>query len=258
MKVKIALLIGMFCSCRQNHRKTITEVFQPEYKIEKAIITTVYKGRKYLGSEQSILFPTDTTAKAYTTTLFLNNDSTFTYCDYTSGTYFGKWQSSRDSAVLVPYSTGNNIISFRVSLSKSTTSPKAVFIVTDKTNKPIENFTIQPFNDKPLYVYDLHGHLDRTKGNQADTTSFWNFGTDSNGIKVIDKRKIDSLDFTKLYPLTHSRFSISTRDLPDTIKLTININGCVFFQNEVHIINMTGVPHAKVILHQDKFVFPFD
>jgi len=251
-------LIVVFWSCRETPHTTILKVFQPEYKAENNVSTKVYIGRNYLESGPSILFPTDTTVKSYTTTLFLNSDSTFTYCDYIHGSHFGKWRGSRDTAILIPYSKRSNNIAFKVFFSKTESLSKTVFIVTDKTNNPIENFTVQPFNSKPRYVYDLQGELHTAEDAIAKADSFWNLGTDRTGRKTIDKRKSDSLDFTKLYPLTHRRYSISTKNLPDTVRLTINLNGLVFFQNEIHIVDMSRLPRSKVILHKGKFVFPFD
>ena len=134
-----------------------------------------------------------------------------------------------------------------------------MFIVSDKAGKPIENFIIQPFDKLPLYNYSHDGDLvvDKTSKNKLPGFPD-NFSTDSTGVVKLNKQIADSLDFTKLYPLTGKRYHIGTSRLPDTVRLTINANAMLFENYRQPFKVLADLPTAIFIIKGNRFILPFD
>jgi hypothetical protein len=251
----ICIFTILFYSCHHDNLKDIIKVFQPVYIITKPITTKTYENGEYSNS----LYLNN--GGSHFANLFLNSDTTFTYYNSNTTLIIGQWHVIKDCFELIPFTHDKSNVSYHLKLSKSTNSPIATFIVLDKTEQPIENFIIQPFNSKPFYNYDSNGNLITDKTNENKLLGFpERFSTDNTGTIRLNKIKFDSLEFTKLYLLTRKKFRIGTRNLPDTIKLFININAIALFEPKINFINLSSlpVPHLKFIIRNDKFIIPFD
>lgn len=251
-----SFLIFIFsCSCKQNDQGKIFKVFQPEYHFTKPVNAKLYTNGYYK-------------SYAYTTggysefqSLYLNSDTSFTFYNNPDMVSVGTWHLTKDTVVLIPYSLRKSIISYNLKLSKTSTRPFVTFIIYDKTNHPIPNFLIQPFNNHPPYRYDSTGQLVLVKQGTNKLSGFpENYTTDSTGTVKFKKRQYDSLDFTKLSFLTRKKFTISTNNLPDTIKLVININGIALSEKGAYLTNASAIPfpQARLLLRGDRFIAPFD
>jgi hypothetical protein len=222
IKLFLAFLIGVgLHSCGMPNTTELTKVFQPVYN-GKMVKTQVYnQGSGFCSS-----------------TVFVNSDSTFTYergCEGDSHVGIGKWFLIKDSIKLTALERSPKNLSFKLTTSKSSADKYVTFIIQDKTHKPIEDFIIQSFN-KNLNENYVDG-VGLTISSSNGLERFNQFKTDSLGILKIIKNKSDSLDFTKLYPLTGKAFRIRNHNLPDTIKLIININGAAFSFNQLSYAN---------------------
>jgi len=245
----------LFYSCHHDDQKDIIKIFQPEYNNTKPITTKVYKN----GGYSNYLYLNN--GDSHFAELFLNSDTTFTYYNSNTTLVTGQWQVIKEQFELIPFSHDKSIISYRLNLSKSTINPTVTFIILDKTKKPIENFIIQPYDNEPSYNYDSNNNLIDNKNGKNKLIGFpESFSTDSTGTIRLDKNKFDSLEFTKLYLLTTKKIRISTHNLPDTIKLLININAIALFEEKINFINLgrLPVPHLKFIIRNDRFIMPFD
>jgi hypothetical protein len=230
------IFVALFCSCRHGSngnqttihknldksRENIKNVFQPTYAIKQ--VTTKVSGNYYHYCDA---------------TLYLNSDSTFTYeqgCKGKPDFKFGKWRLVGDSVELDPFAEIKNHISYNVSFGESDRSTQVTFLLRDKTNTPIKDFVIQPFNQKPDFSFTGDG-IQYIKTNNAIKVVPGQCSTNDAGIITLDKAKSDSLDFSKLYPLAGKKFTISTRNLPDTIKLVININAIALVNYRLKFLN---------------------
>ncbi|NCD68200.1 hypothetical protein [Mucilaginibacter agri] len=163
---------------------------------------------------------------------FLHDDSTFTFegnCEGRAESSLGNWHLTKDSIEVSSFEKSPTNIAFHVYCSKYNNKAETTFIILDKGHKPIENFLIEPFNNQPGYTYkNEYGFL---LNSDADFTrdEFEKFHTDSSGILKIKKGISDSLDFAKLNLLAGKNFRIRNHNLPDTIKLTINMDGRPFY-----------------------------
>jgi hypothetical protein len=207
----LLILIGML-SCNVPDTAEINRTFQPQYN-GKIVKTHGY------GQDRGFC----------SSTFFINSDSTFTFeggCEGNSRSTTGHWHLSKDSIRFISLKRSPKNLSFNVTLSQASNDKYVIFIILDKTHRPIPNFAIQPFNEKTNYNYVAGAGLTISSGRGFDNYNL--LKTDSLGVLKIRKNKSDSLDFTKLYPLTGKTFRIRNRDLPDTIKLIININEIPF------------------------------
>jgi len=231
-------IISLLSSC--DHKKDeekIIAAFQPIFN------QTIKTGARFLDSGDTFC----------STSLYLNDDSTFTFeggCEGHSSISLGKWQLLGDSVKLIPYPKNKINLSYNIILSKWNEKPTVIFKVVDKTNKPIENFVIQPFNRKPLYGYTEQGVLNR----QQDSKNFDGpeiYQTDTAGVIKLYKRKTDSINFPKLDLLGGKHMNISTNYLPDTMQIMINVNSLAFFHNEIkYIKNAEKFTNHKIALKQ--------
>jgi hypothetical protein len=240
MKILISylLVISIFCSCGNDAKEKIIKTFQPVYKIKR--VTTKISGNSYGYCEGGI---------------FLNSDSTFTYeygCKGKPYFEFGRWLRMGDSVQLDPYPGGKNNISYQVSFSNSSYNPKVTFIVLDKINTPIKDFIIQPFNDKPYFTFTEEG-IQYTKTGNFFKTFPGECSTDNAGVLKLDKTLADSLDFSKLYALTGKKFTISSQNLPDTIKLIVDINAIALVNFRLKYFK--NVKPFKLKYHNNEVVF---
>jgi hypothetical protein len=220
----ICLLLAavLLSSCHNDAMQKITCEFQPAYKPAKQVTTKIYSASQGFCGQ----------------TIYINSDSTFTWdhtCEGRSASSVGKWRIIGDSILLNPAPKANSI-AYHVSFSRSGKDTRVVIIVKDKTNSPIEDFVILPFNDKPPFTFTDDGVL---MGNKGYNLSYFqdNLSTDINGAIKFQKSEKDSLDFSKLYALTGKTFRISTGNLPDTIYLMVSINAAAFSQYQVRYIN---------------------
>ncbi|QEC76534.1 hypothetical protein [Mucilaginibacter ginsenosidivorax] len=212
----------LFASCNNDAQQKVIDVFRPALANIKPVTAKKYGfGEGFCGQN-----------------IYLNSDSTFTWvhaCEGQSSSSIGKWQVAGDSVLLTPYPQKADNISYRVSLSKSIHDSRVVIIITDKTGTPVKDFVILPFNNKPAFTFTNKGVM---MGDKSYKLSYFqdNMSTDSTGTIRLLKSEKDSLDFSKLYALTGKTFRISTSNLPDTIRLTININGVAFTGYQVRYL----------------------
>ncbi|WP_184548488.1 hypothetical protein [Mucilaginibacter sp. FT3.2] len=218
--ITICFLSGMLLSsCHDDAREKITDVFRPALTNTRPVTTKSYSfGHGFCGQD-----------------IYINSDYTFTWkhgCEGQSSSCVGKWQIAGDSILLTPSAQKSNNIPFRVSFSKSNNDSQVVIVVTDKSNTPIGNFVILPFNSKPAFTFTDEGVM---MGNKDYKQSYFqdNLSTDSTGTIKLLKAEKDSLDFSKLYVLTGRKFRISTNNLPDTIRLTVGINAAAFAEYQI-------------------------
>ncbi|AYL99205.1 hypothetical protein [Mucilaginibacter celer] len=232
--------IALLTSCdHSKDEEKIIAAFQPAFSNLKNI------GTRFTGSGDTFC----------STGIYLNDDSTFTFeggCEGRSFVSIGKWQLLGDSVKLIPHPKNKVNLSYNIKLSKWNENPFAIFIIVDKTNKPIENFAIQPFNSKRLYNYTEQGlRLNTQVSKDFDGPEIYK--TDTAGTIKLYKQKTDSLNFPKLGLLSNKPISISTNYLPDTIQIMINVNRTIFFYDEVRYIkNAEKFADHKIALTQFK------
>jgi hypothetical protein len=230
-------IIALLSSC--DHKKDeekIIAAFQPTFNHPQKT------GARFLGSGDTFC----------STSLYLNDDSTFTFeggCEGHSSILLGKWQLLGDSVKLIPYPKDKINLSYNIILSKWNENPAVIFKVVDKTNKPIENFVIQPFNRKLLYSYTEQGTFKEQVNKDFDGPE--TYQTDTAGVIKLYKLKTDSLNFPKLDLLGGKHVNISTNYLPDTVQIMINVNNVAFFHNETkYIKNFAKLTNRKIALKQ--------
>ena len=210
--MKWCLILSLFTmvAVGQDGTGDIIKVFQPAYNYKPVSTMSISSESGFCES-----------------TLLLNTDSTFTYeqgCEGKSRVTIGKWHQSNDTVKLISTPKRNVKISFKCYLSGQKRHVYTTFIITDKALKPISGFTIQPFNTKPRYVLDTQrADINYTINDLVDR-----YSTTNSGELKISKSKFDSLDFSKLNALTGRRYRIRNKNLPDTIRLMVNINAVAF------------------------------
>jgi len=253
------LIFIFFYSCKQNSQDQIIKVFQPEYSFSKPDTTKVYTHGYY----ESPIYNTGGVSEFQS--LYLNNDNSFTLYNLTGSVLVGKWQGAHDTVVLNFAARLEDIISFNLKFSNAVASPFITFVIYDKANRPIPNFLIQPFDDQPDYRYDGSGELITPTQGANKLSGFPDkYVTDSTGTLKLKKTLYDSLDFTKLSYLTRKKFRIGTRNLPDTIKLTININAIALADRRAYLIDnvtmpgYTSLPPMRLFLKGSRFIISFD
>jgi len=214
--VRIYILsIVLLASCDDNSRGKINFVFQPAY-----IPSTTVTSKSY--------FSTDGFCSK---TICINSDSTFTWvqgCEDQSAISIGRWRVAGDSIELVPAARDAGNIQYRTYLSSSRMDSRVTIIIKDKIGKPVKNFIVLPFNATPAFILTDDGIVMSNRSDYKQSNFLDNFSTDSTGTIRLLKAETDSLAFSKLYALTGKKFRISTSNLPDTIVLSININGIAF------------------------------
>lgn len=212
----------LFASCHDDAPQKIINVFRPALANNKPVFTKKYGFSEGFCGQN----------------IYLNSDSTFTWvhvCEGQSSSSVGKWEVTGDSVRLTPYPQKADNISYRVSFSKSIHDSRVVIMIADKTGAPVKGFVILPFNNKPAFIFTNKGVM---MGDKSYKLSYFqdNMSTDSTGTIRLLKSEKDSLDFSKLYALTGKTFRISTSNLPDTIRLIININGIAFAGYQVRYL----------------------
>lgn len=212
-------LFAVCSSCRNVDTQSFARVFVPTYKPKP--ITVQYH----------TLYTTPLCSEG----IWINSDSTFTDergCESSSHVAAGTWTRRGDTIIASALTRKQLKLSFSYSLSNYNHQDTVVFIVTDKANQPIEGFFIQSFNQKPHYIPG-----NRTDGGKMmiddgiNDGEYAHYTTSVKGIASVSKVQCDSLDFTELFHLTGRPFRISSKQLPDTIRLTININAVALYRS---------------------------
>ena len=187
-------------------------------------------------------------AKVYTlsngfcsSSIFINSDSTFLYergCEGSSRITLGQWKIIGDSIELEPLSIEKIDLVCGMSFSKNESEDfKTVFFIVDKIGNAVKNFTILPLKNGERYTYSSDPSIIYTSKNiQAET-----FETDTDGYVTIATEKFDTIDLAKLSILSDRKYRLSTQNISDTVKITLNINsyGLMYFNPKYSLWNST-------------------
>lgn len=151
----------------------------------------------------------------------MNSDSTYlneSGCEGNSEVTIGKWKIIEDSIELIPIKVNElNLVSEVEYSGLSNNNIKTIYLV-DKTEEPISQFTINLLNKN---VKNFTSQIIKNRNSKSKIKSF---ETDKNGYVQIDISKYDSISFFKLEKITNKKYRLSTRNLPDTIIIKLDIN----------------------------------
>jgi len=172
-----------------------------------------------------------TTTKNYGTakdfcsnSIYLNSDSTFLKeggCEGHSSITLGEWKIVGDSLELrsLPMNKINLVCNVELS-QKISKLFKSTFTFTDKTGKPIRHFIILPLKNNEEYTFTSNPSVVFNSEEKYVEV----YETDNKGNITVDISKCDTLEFSQLKMLTGNKYRFASKNLPDTIRITLNIN----------------------------------
>jgi hypothetical protein len=209
----IASFLVISCSSTETSQDIIN-VLQPECNCEKTT-TEIYSSR------DGFCF----------NALFLNSDSTFVKeggCEGRSNISLGQWKIVNDSIELQFKPLLNPVCNIQLS-PYSDNNLKTTFFISDKSNNPVEHFVILPLHNGEKYTYTSNARIVLNSSNKEVMM----YETDEDGKVIIDLTKCDSLEFPQLTLLTGKKYRFSSKKLPDSVKITMNIHAFGFLYPEV-------------------------
>ena len=189
-----------------------------------------------LGSKQNLRI---VTSKVYgsasgfcSNSLYLNSDSTFLNeagCEGRSHITVGTWKIVSDSIELRAIDWSELTLIANVELFRDNKSRSTTFLITDKRNKPISGFIILPMNKNKKY------HFTSNPSIVIDTngTRVYCPQTNAYGEVLIEKAVFDSVIFPQLEIISKKKFRFPSQNLPDTIKISLDIVDFGFSYPEV-------------------------
>lgn len=172
-----------------------------------------------------------TKAKAYSfengfcsKSILLNDDSTFTSeagCEGRSKITLGHWKVIGDSIEVKSLPVKQlNLICNIDSSDRASEDGSTIIYILDKTGIPVRNFIVLPLRKSEKYIFTSNASVVMDSQNKRVAT----FETGEKGMVRIDFSNYDSLEFPQLKFLTGNNFRWPTKAIPDTIKITMNIN----------------------------------
>lgn len=155
--------------------------------------------------------------------IYVNSDSTFSMeggCEGRSHVTFGRWTKTGDSIEFKPFSKGNLQLVRNVKLSNQPAKTTVFFQIVDKTGVSTENFLIRPIKANEKYTLTSNSVIVfDSKGREVTIHQ-----TDKEGKVKLSIEGIDSLEFSQLQLFTNSSLKFSTKGLPDSVNIILNIN----------------------------------
>lgn len=150
-------------------------------------------------------------------------------CEAREHVSYGKWKLVGDSIEILPSQGPSQSLISNVLWSAQDTGDSTTFVVTDVHGRGVERFVFDGICENVKYQHsDFLRDFATLEHRMMHRYMIW----DSNYVNI-DTKEIDSLVLSKLEIYTKQRYTMSTRNLPDTVYIQLAIGGVPLYYNEI-------------------------